>query len=179
VQCKTIKITAKALGRGGAAVCRCRVRPHDAADVLLAIEHVEIIVRPLAAGAGLRISRTGFCEYFATQHDPINKIAVIWLTQFYEMHAMQSANQKSQKNWEEFMDPKKPAYFDLETVALLRETLDDAWECLRPQERATMSRTQLAEGILALAAEGERNPDRLLDAALMAVGNLSKAHAAA
>jgi hypothetical protein len=95
------------------------------------------------------------------------------------MHAMQSANQKSQKNWEEFMDPKKPAYFDLETVALLRETLDDAWACLRPQERATMSRTQLAEGILALAAEGERNPDRLLDAALMAVGNPSKAHAAA
>ena len=76
------------------------------------------------------------------------------------------------------MDPKKPAYFDLETVALLRETLDDAWACLRPQERATTSRTQLAEGILALAAEGERNPDRLLDAALMAVGNLSKAHAA-
>ena len=47
------------------------------------------------------------------------------------------------------MDPKKPAYFDLETVALLRETLDDAWACLRPQERATTSRTQLAEGILA------------------------------
>ena len=73
------------------------------------------------------------------------------------------------------MDPKKPAYFDLETVALLRETLDDAWACLRPQERATMSRTQLAEGILALAAEGERNPDRLLDAALMAAGSLRQA----
>ena len=69
------------------------------------------------------------------------------------------------------MDSKKPAYFDLETVALLRETRDDAWACLRPQERATMSRTQLAEAILALAAEGERNPDRLLDAALMAAGN--------
>ena len=77
------------------------------------------------------------------------------------------------------MDTKKPAYFDLETVALLRETLDDAWACLRPQERATTSRTQLAEGILALAAEGERNPDRLLDAALMAVGTSSKARAAA
>ena len=77
------------------------------------------------------------------------------------------------------MDPKKPEYFDLETVALLRETLDDAWACLRPQERATMSRTQLAEGILALAAEGERNPDCLLDAALMAAGNTSRVHAAA
>ena len=77
------------------------------------------------------------------------------------------------------MDQKKPAYFDLETVALLRETLDDAWACLRPQERATTSRTQLAEGILALAAEGERNPDRLIDAALMAAGSLSKAQAVA
>jgi hypothetical protein len=72
------------------------------------------------------------------------------------------------------MDSKKPAFFDLETVALLR-----AWACLRPQERATMSRTQLAEAILALAAEGERNPDRLLDAALMAAGNMSRVHAAA
>ncbi len=77
------------------------------------------------------------------------------------------------------MDEKKPAYFDLETVALLRDALDDAWACLRPQERATTSRTQLAEGILALAAQGERNPDRLIDAALMAVGNRREADAAA
>ncbi len=77
------------------------------------------------------------------------------------------------------MDTKKPAYFDLETVALLRETLDDAWACLRPQERATTSRTELAEGILVLAAEGERNPDRLIDAVLMAVGNRREAGAAA
>ena len=77
------------------------------------------------------------------------------------------------------MDEKKPAYFDLETVALLRDALDDAWACLRPQERATTSRTILAEGILALAAQGERNPDRLIDAALMAVGNRREAEAAA
>ena len=77
------------------------------------------------------------------------------------------------------MDKKKPAYFDLETVALLRDALDDAWACLRPQERATTSRTQLAEGILALAAQGERNPDRLIDAALMAVGNRREADVAA
>ena len=77
------------------------------------------------------------------------------------------------------MDTKKPAYFDLETVALLRDALDDAWACLRPQERATTSRTQLAEGILALAAQGERNPDRLIDAALMSVGNQREAGVAA
>jgi len=81
------------------------------------------------------------------------------------------------KNWEDFMDPKKPANFDRETVTLLRDTLDDAWACLRPQERATTTRTQLAEGILALAAEGERNPDRLLDAALMTAGNRREADA--
>ena len=75
------------------------------------------------------------------------------------------------------MDPKKPANFDRETVTLLRDTLDDAWACLRPQERATTTRTQLAEGILALAAEGERNPDRLLDAALMTAGNRREADA--
>ena len=77
------------------------------------------------------------------------------------------------------MDETKPPYFDLETVALLRDALDDAWACLRPQERATTSRAQLAEGILALAAEGERNPDRLIDAALMAIGNRRAADAAA
>ena len=30
---------------------------------------------------------------------------------------------------------EKPAYFDLKTVSLMRETLEDAWACLRPQER--------------------------------------------
>ena len=31
---------------------RCRVRPHDAADVLLAVEHVAVVVRPYATQAG-------------------------------------------------------------------------------------------------------------------------------
>ena len=34
-----------------AAICRRCVRPHDAADVLVAVPHVVIIVRPLAAQA--------------------------------------------------------------------------------------------------------------------------------
>ena len=33
------------------AICRPRVRPHDAADVLVDIEHIVIIVRPMAARA--------------------------------------------------------------------------------------------------------------------------------
>jgi hypothetical protein len=60
----------------------------------------------------------------------------------------------------------KPAYFDVETVALLREILDDAWASLRPEQQATMLKTTLAERILNLAAQGERDREQLLDAAL-------------
>ncbi len=65
------------------------------------------------------------------------------------------------------MDGKKSVYFDPETVTLLRETLDDAWDCLRPQQRATMLKTTLAVRILKSAAQGERDRERLRDAALM------------
>ena len=65
------------------------------------------------------------------------------------------------------MDGKDdPVYFDLETVALLKETLDDAWACLRPEQRTIMLKTTLAERILKSAAQGERNRESLLDAAL-------------
>ena len=37
-----------------AAICRRGVRPHDAADVPVAVEHVVVVVRPLAAWAGFR-----------------------------------------------------------------------------------------------------------------------------
>ena len=65
------------------------------------------------------------------------------------------------------MDSKEPTYFDLDTIALLKETLDDAWCCLRPQEQATMLKSTLAERILKSAAHGERDPARLRDAALV------------
>jgi hypothetical protein len=65
------------------------------------------------------------------------------------------------------MNGTEPAYFDLETVALLRDVLEDAWALLRPEQRATMLKTTLAERILKLAARGERDRERLLDAALM------------
>ena len=57
--------------------------------------------------------------------------------------------------------------FDPETVALLKETLEDAWACLRPEQQAEMQKTALAERMLKSAAEGERDPQRLRDAALM------------
>jgi hypothetical protein len=67
---------------------------------------------------------------------------------------------------EDDMDGKAPVYYDPETIALLRETLDDAWTSLRAEKRATISRALMAEGILRAAAKGERNPERLLHAAL-------------
>jgi hypothetical protein len=52
-------------------------------------------------------------------------------------------------------------YFDPDTVALLRTTLDHVWAGLPPTRRALTSQSVLAERILRAAAQGERNPDRL------------------
>ena len=46
------------------------------------------------------------------------------------------------------MASEEPVYFDMETVALLRETLEEAWACLPPERRATTSRTLLANASL-------------------------------
>ena len=59
--------------------------------------------------------------------------------------------------------------FDPETLSVLRQALDDAWGHLTPVQRAMTSRTLLAERILKSAAKGERNPERLRDAALTAL----------
>jgi len=57
--------------------------------------------------------------------------------------------------------------FDPETISLLRQALDDAWERLTPEQKALTSKTLLAERILKSASKGERNPDRLRDEVLM------------
>jgi hypothetical protein len=64
------------------------------------------------------------------------------------------------------MDGKKPEYLDPKTLSLLRAILDDAWDCLRPDQKSTMLKTDLAERILNAAAEGERDRERLLNVAL-------------
>jgi hypothetical protein len=64
------------------------------------------------------------------------------------------------------MSGKGALYFDLETVAILRETLEDAWASLRPEQRAKTQKSALAERILVSAAQGERDRERLFDAAL-------------
>lgn len=61
---------------------------------------------------------------------------------------------------------KQPKSFDPETVTLLREILDDAWASLPPEQQATMQKTALAVRILKSAAQGERDRERLRDAAL-------------
>ena len=42
------------------------------------------------------------------------------------------------------MDANEPTYFDIETVSVLREILEDAWACLRPDQQANISRSLLA-----------------------------------
>ena len=73
---------------------------------------------------------------------------------------------------------KEPMYFDLKTASLMREVLDDAWACLRVDQKATTSRTILAEAILKLAAQGERDRERLLDGTLSSVIERSQTDAA-
>jgi len=68
------------------------------------------------------------------------------------------------------MDIKEPTYFDLETVRMLKETLERAWASLQPDQRLTMTRSLLAERILKAAADGERDRERLFDAALDTAG---------
>jgi hypothetical protein len=58
-------------------------------------------------------------------------------------------------------------YFDRETVALLKTTLELAWASLPPSEQARSSRSVLAERILKAAAHGERDADHLRAWALM------------
>ena len=48
----------------------------------------------------------------------------------------------------------------------MKMVLDEAWNRLPPKRQATMLKTSLAERILKLAAAGERNGERLREAAL-------------
>ena len=69
----------------------------------------------------------------------------------------------------------EPAYFDLKTVALLRETLDDAWALLQPAQKAKVSRILLAERILKAAAKDERNRETLIEEAFTALSETEEA----
>jgi hypothetical protein len=67
------------------------------------------------------------------------------------------------------MTTTEPVNLDIDTVLLLREILEDAWASLQPEQRATVSKTLLAENLLKAAAKGDRDPKSLADAALSCV----------
>ena len=56
--------------------------------------------------------------------------------------------------------------FNPETVRLMRMALEDAWSRLEPEAQATVLKTTLAVRILESVSKGERDRQRLRDAAL-------------
>jgi hypothetical protein len=48
--------------------------------------------------------------------------------------------------------------YDAETIALLRNVLEEAWAALQPWHREQISKSHVAELVLKQAARGERRP---------------------
>jgi hypothetical protein len=69
------------------------------------------------------------------------------------------------------MSLRESVCFDPDTVSLLRAALADAWASLDREQQASTSQSMLAEGILNSAAQGERDPERLREAALMSLAS--------
>jgi hypothetical protein len=59
--------------------------------------------------------------------------------------------------------------FDPATIAAMKLALDDAWNRLGPELQATVLKTTLAARILKTASQGERDYERLRDAALKGI----------
>lgn len=55
--------------------------------------------------------------------------------------------------------------YDPQTINVLRQILDEAWESLPPNRR--MDKSEMAKRILRCAGQGERDPVRLKAAALI------------
>jgi hypothetical protein len=60
----------------------------------------------------------------------------------------------------------KAAHFDPATITLMKMALDDAWNCLEREAQATVLKTTPAVRILETASRGERDFERLRNAAL-------------
>ena len=58
------------------------------------------------------------------------------------------------------------AYYDAETIAVMKAVLEDSWASLQPDQQRASLKTDLAQRILAAAAKGERDPTRLREEAL-------------
>jgi hypothetical protein len=59
------------------------------------------------------------------------------------------------------MGSSQNSSFDGGTITFLRTVLEDTWDYLGPEQRASTSKSLLAERILRAAAQGERDPGRL------------------
>jgi hypothetical protein len=58
---------------------------------------------------------------------------------------------------------------DPDTIGMLRRVLDDAWATLLPHQQTQANKSIMAQGLLKLAADGERDPTRLCELALLSV----------
>jgi hypothetical protein len=63
-------------------------------------------------------------------------------------------------------DPDDNKAFDPETISLLAGVMDRVWSALPSEQQTAIARAQVAEFVLTLAAQGERSPSRMYDAAL-------------
>jgi hypothetical protein len=63
--------------------------------------------------------------------------------------------------------PRGGAYYDPETVDMLKAVLDDAWQSLLPVQRTRTMKSDMASRLLMAAAHGERDPKRLRACALI------------
>jgi hypothetical protein len=58
---------------------------------------------------------------------------------------------------------------DPDTIGMLRRVLDDAWETLSPHQQTQANKSIMAQELLKLAADGERDPTRLCELAVRTV----------
>jgi hypothetical protein len=58
---------------------------------------------------------------------------------------------------------------DPDTIGMLRRVLDDAWAILSPPQQTQANKSIMAQMLLKLAADGERDPTRLCELAVLTV----------
>ena len=58
---------------------------------------------------------------------------------------------------------------DPDTIGMLRRVLDDAWASLSPHQQTQANKSIMAQKLLKLAADGERDPTRLRVLAVLTI----------
>ena len=96
-------------------------------------------------------------------------------------HAMKTPPIVSPQEWEAVRErmgevfkfiPPDTVFFEPETVAVLGAAFDKTIAAIHNGRQPEPVREAIAECIIALAAKGERNPDRMCEATLTAMGIL-------